>query len=56
MLSKKVLNKLETIVCTLLASDKTLHVLVPFIVLLDQVSSLRLLLAAHVVRIARPGF
>ena len=56
MLGKEVLNKLETIVCALLASDETLHVLVPLIVLLDEVSSLRLVLAAHVVRTARPGF
>ena len=56
MLGKEVLNKLETIVCALLASDETLHVLVPLIVLLDEVSSLSLVLAAHVVRITRPGF
>ena len=56
MLCKEVLNKLETIICSLLASDETLHVLVPLIVLLDEVSSLRLVFAAHVVRTARPGF
>ena len=56
MLGKEVLKKLETIVCALLASDETLHVLVPLIVLFDEISSLRLVLAAHVVRTARPGF
>ena len=56
MLGKEVFNELETIVCALLASDETLHVLVPIIVLLDEVRSLRLVLTAHLVRAAGPRF